>query len=184
MTPDAVVADDAAASFDCDDRAGIPLDDPVILKAYRLALDAHAGQVDKAGEEYANHPLAVARSMSRAPRNRRTLMTVALLHDVVEDPSVTIDEVREGFGDDVANAVALLTHERGVPYLEYVQSVADSGNDVAIRVKIADLTQNMNLSRLPVVTETDKRRVTERYVPALATLVSALRTQGDAPKTT
>lgn len=102
-------------------------------------------------------------------------MIVALLHDVVEDTDVTVGSIRDGFGDDVADAVSLLTRPRDVTYAEYVRSIADSGNDVAIRVKMADLTQNMNLSRLPVVTEADKGRVMERYLPAYVTLVQAFR---------
>lgn len=153
----------------------VPLDDPMVSRAYELAVDAHAGQVDKAGEDYIGHPLAVARSMSSVAPNRGLLVTVALLHDVVEDAGVTVGAIRDGFGDDVADAVSLLTRPEGVTYDEYVRSIADSGNDVAIRVKMSDLTQNMNLSRLPIVTEADKGRVMERYLPAYVTLVQAFR---------
>lgn len=157
-----------------DDAIGIPFDDPMVSKAYELAVDAHAGQVDKAGENYIGHPLAVTRSMSSVAPNRGLLVTVALLHDVVVDTPITIDELRDEFGDDVADTVSLLTRPRGVTYAEYIQRVADSGDDVAIRVKIADLTQDMNVSRLPKVTEEDKNRVRQRYLPAYAKLVEAL----------
>lgn len=157
-----------------DNRINIPLGDPVVLHAYKFAINAHAGQVDKAGNAYINHPLAVARSVSGESPSRRMLMTVALLHDVVEDTPITIDEIRDEFGDDVADTVSPLTRPRNVTYAEYVRHITDNGDDVAIRVKTADLTQNMNISRLPAVSEADKNRVRKRYMPAYVKLVEAL----------
>ena len=92
---------------------------------------------------------------------------VALLHDTVEDTSATIDEIRAQFGTDVADAVEYLTHKKGVPYMEYVAGIKN--NEIARKVKMADLSHNMDLSRLPSVTDEDRKRV-KKYEKAYQVL--------------
>lgn len=145
--------------------------DPQVRAAYELARRAHAGQLDKAGQPYLLHPVMVAAGV----RGHGSTATVtALLHDVVEDADVTPQKIRAQFGDAVADAVALLTHEAGVPYQDYVRRVAESGNAAAILVKLSDLTQNMNLARLPQAGPQDVERVRRKYLPAMQTLLAAL----------
>ncbi len=64
--------------------------------------------------------------------------------------------------------------EAGVPYQDYVRRVAESGNAAAILVKLSDLTQNMNLARLPQAGPQDVERVRRKYLPAMQTLLAAL----------
>lgn len=138
----------------------------LIKEALAIAKEAHAGQVDKAGADYIFHPVTVALLCANAKQK-----AVALLHDVLEDCSdkVSYDDLVEKVGKDVADAVALLTNDgsRG-SYLEYVKSIKDSGNELAIAVKKADLTMNMDLSRIETPTQKDYDRIEKKYKPALA----------------
>lgn len=137
----------------------------LIHKALSIAKEAHASQVDKAGVEYIYHPITVALLCETAEEK-----AVALLHDTLEDcpDVVTYDKLVEEVGKEVADAVQLLTNDgnRGT-YLEYVQSIKDSGNSLAIAVKRADLTMNLDLSRIENPTAWDLLRIEEKYKPAL-----------------
>lgn len=128
----------------------------MINKAYMVAANAHTGQVDKAGADYINHPLAVA-----AMVNSETERVVALLHDVVEDSNVTLRDLKEnGFSDEVIEAVDCLTKRKNEPLKNYLLRVKN--NALAVTVKIADLNHNSDISRIPSPTEKDVAR-TARY---------------------
>lgn len=137
----------------------------LIKAALSIAKDAHSGQVDKAGADYIFHPITVALLCASAEEK-----AVALLHDTLEDCSdkVSYEYLVEKVGKEVADAVKLLTNDgsRG-GYLEYVQSIKDSGNALAIAVKKADLTMNMDLSRIDNPTQKDFDRLEKKYKPAL-----------------
>ena len=129
---------------------------PMTKRAMRLMFEAHKNQMDKSGVPYVFHPWHVAESMSD-----EITCTVALLHDVAEDTATTLDDIRAaGFPEEVVEALSLLTHSEGVPYLEYVARVA--ANPVACVVKLSDLAHNSDLSRLDEVDETARERV-EKY---------------------
>ena len=99
-------------------------------KAMKLCYDAHKGQVDKSGLPYVFHPFHVAEQMTD-----EATTIVALLHDVVEDTDYTLEDLAaEGFGKDLLEAVALMTHEDDVPYLDYVTKL--KGNPIARAVKL------------------------------------------------
>lgn len=111
-------------------------------KAMALAYKAHHGQLDKGGMPYINHPLHVAESMLTESET-----VAALLHDVVEDSILTVDDLRKrGFPNDAVEAVRLLTKVSGQNYEDYIRAV--KANAIARRVKIADLRHNMDLSRI------------------------------------
>jgi len=129
-------------------------------KAYSLAKAAHAGQVDKSGVDYIEHPVTVASLVET-----ETQKAVALLHDILEDTDVTADELRSLFGDEITNAVVTLTRPKGMPYMDYIARIAK--NPLAKAVKMADLKHNMNLGRLNEVTERDLERVRNKYEPAM-----------------
>ena len=125
-------------------------------KALTIAMKAHAGQVDKAGEEYINHPLRVAKGFIGE------LRIVALLHDVVEDSDITLDQLREeGFSDAVISALDAVTKREGELYDEFIGRIKE--NPMAVQVKLADLKDNMDLSRLPELTERDLQRVVKYH---------------------
>ncbi len=132
-------------------------------QAMKLCYEAHQGQVDKSGIPYVFHPIHVAEQMSD-----EATTIVALLHDVVEDTDYTLDDLtRMGFDDTVTDALALLTHKKGVPYLEYVAKLKN--NPIARAVKVADLRHNSDLSRLDEMDEKAKSRL-EKYKAAIELL--------------
>ena len=133
-------------------------------RAMELAYRAHHGQFDKNGVPYVFHPFHLAEQM-----DTEETVTAALLHDVVEDTDYTLEDLRAmGFPDPVLEALSLLTHDPSVPYMEYVKRLKN--NPIARAVKLADLTHNSDLSRLPAVTEKDLARV-EKYRRAKALLL-------------
>lgn len=126
---------------------------PLTKKAMRLCFEAHKDQTDKGGMPYVFHPFHVAEQMQT-----EETVVVALLHDVVEDTDYTIDDLRAmGFPEPVTDALTLLTHAEGVPYMEYVATI--KSNPIAAAVKLADLRHNSDLSRLDSVDDKTLRRV-------------------------
>lgn len=132
-------------------------------KALRVCFDAHRDQVDKTGLPYVFHPFHLAEQMDDE------ISTVcALLHDVVEDTPITFEDLLGmGFNENIIEVLKLLTHEEGVPYMDYVRKI--STNSVAKKVKIADLKHNSDVTRLEVLNEYDLTR-NEKYSKALAIL--------------
>lgn len=130
--------------------------------ALKIATTAHKGKVDKAGVDYINHPIAVASTLSGEKEK-----VVALLHDVCEDSDVQIATIRDLFGDEIADAVDCMTHAKGESYEAYIRRIAL--NEIATNVKLADLTHNMDLTRMPEVTDKDLKRV-EKYKKAYSFL--------------
>jgi (p)ppGpp synthase/HD superfamily hydrolase len=109
--------------------------------AIRVAVSAHAGQTDKGGSPYITHPLRLMDSVETEEEK-----IVAVLHDVVEDTKVTIDDLkREGFGENVLSGVLCVTHRRDEPYADYV--VRCKHHPIARQVKLADLIDNTRLDR-------------------------------------
>ena len=134
-----------------------------IRRAYEIAKKAHAGQVDKAGKDYIYHPMTVASNVG----DDETAIIVALLHDTVEDTDVTFDYLATHFDNKVLDALKLLTHDKGTDYLDYVRHIKESGNPVALKVKKADLANNMDMSRFSGgPTERDMLRLKVKYIPA------------------
>ena len=130
-------------------------------KAMKLCYEAHKDQVDKSGLPYVFHPFHVAEQMTD-----EATTIVALLHDVVEDTDYTLEDLAaEGFGKDILEAVALMTHEDDVPYLDYVAKLKD--NPIARAVKLADLAHNSDLSRIGEVDDETRERL-EKYKKAMA----------------
>ena len=136
---------------------------PLIKRAILFAFDAHRGQYDKSGLPYITHPLHVAESMETEDE-----CVVALLHDVLEDTDITIEDLtRIGITDRQIAALKLLCHDDSVPYLEYVQAIRV--DPIARTVKLADLYHNSDLTRLNVITTQDIERV-EKYKQAIEIL--------------
>jgi hypothetical protein len=139
--------------------------DARIRAAFEIAKKVHAGQVDKGGVEYINHPLTVASNVGE----NISAIIVALLHDVVEDSAKTFDELQREIPltADELQALKLLTHDKNIPYLDYVKQIKT--NELAAQVKAADLRHNSDLSRLKNPVEKDLKRV-EKYRLALEIL--------------
>ena len=134
-----------------------------IERAIAIALAAHDGQVDKAGAPYIFHPLRMMLSLASLEERM-----VAVLHDVVEDSDVTLDRLRaEGFPDAVVAAIDALTKRDGEEYEVFIRRVGPL--PLARRVKLADLRDNADLSRISQLTEKDRQRLA-KYRRAIATL--------------
>lgn len=131
-------------------------------KAINIAYNAHMGQMDKSGIPYIFHPVHLAEFMDTEDE-----CIVALLHDVVEDTDVTFEELEKEFSNTVIEALKLLTHDKSIPYLEYVKKLKD--NPIAKNVKIADITHNSDTTRLNHLTPKDIIR-NEKYKKALKIL--------------
>jgi guanosine-3',5'-bis(diphosphate) 3'-pyrophosphohydrolase len=128
-----------------------------IESAILLATEAHAGQTDKGGYPYILHPIRVMLAMKSDEAK-----IVAVLHDVIEDTPVKIADIKEaGYSEEVIAGLLAMTHKHNEPYFDYIDRVND--NDLAREVKLADLTDNMDISRLPgLPTEHDLKR-TKKY---------------------
>ena len=134
--------------------------------AAEVAEKYHAGMTDKAGKPYMCHLTSVSNAVLPLGED---YAVVGMLHDTLEDTEMTKETLSSLLGKEVADAVSLLTHDDKVPYLDYVRGVKKSGNPLAIAVKKADLRNNMDLTRLPNVTDKDLKRV-EKYKKAYAIL--------------
>ena len=131
--------------------------------ALKLCFAAHKEQTDKSGMPYVFHPFHLAEQM----QTEETVI-VALLHDVVEDTNYTLEDLTAlGFAPAIIEALALLTHDENVPYMDYVRAIKE--NPLAKAVKLADLRHNSDLSRLDTVDEKALAR-REKYLQAMELL--------------
>ena len=136
-------------------------------QAISIASLAHEGQLDKGGEPYILHPLRV---MMKFKDEKQRI--VAVLHDVVEDTKVTIqDLILNGLDRDLANVVLILTRRRNESYDDYINRICY--DELAMRVKLADLNDNMDMSRIDILTEKDYQRLA-KYRVARKTLENIL----------
>ncbi|MBQ1813120.1 MAG: HD domain-containing protein [Bacilli bacterium] len=119
-----------------------------IRKAINIAYDAHMGQNDKFGIPYIFHPVHLAEFMDTEDE-----CIVAILHDVVEDTDVTFEELEKEFSNKIIEALKLLTHDKKVPYDEYIVKLKN--NPIAKKVKLADLKHNSDKTRLDHLTPKD-----------------------------
>ena len=131
-------------------------------KAMILAYEAHQGQKDRAGVPYIYHPMHLAEQM-----DSEIECVVALLHDVVEDTSVTFEDLENEFPKEAIDILKLLTHDKSIDYMSYVEHIKN--NSIAKKVKIADIMHNSDEKRLLFVTEKDLKR-NEKYSKALGIL--------------
>lgn len=125
-------------------------------KALVISFNAHKEQVDKSGMPYVYHPYRIAEQM-----NDEYSTCVALLHDVIEDTDITLEDLKdEGFPQEVIEAIALMTHDDDTPYFDYIRRIKT--NPIATAVKLADLQDNSNYERLDKVEIKDLQRI-EKY---------------------
>lgn len=134
--------------------------------ALQIATKAHEGQVDKSNTPYINHPIHVASLVDT--ENEKI---VALLHDVVEDTDVTIEDLRAtGFSEIILDAVYAITRQADESLNAYMRRI--KSNPLATKVKIADITHNMDLSRLDTITDKDLER-NKRYQKQIKSLIDS-----------
>lgn len=139
----------------------------LLNKAIALAAKAHSGQVDKGGHPYILHPLRV---MLNCESEQARIC--AVLHDVIEDTPITLEDLKdEGFTDDILVVLDCLTRRKGESYDDFIGRVVQ--NEIACQVKLADLNDNMDLSRIPNSSKTDEKRI-QKYQLAKDRILKAL----------
>lgn len=122
-------------------------------KAMQIAIKVHRGQLDKGGNDYINHPVRVERRCA-CQEDR----LVALLHDTIEDGDITADYLlMQGFPREIVDAVLSVSRKRGEDYFDFI--LRCKANPIGRRVKIADLKDNMDITRLNELTEKDIERL-------------------------
>lgn len=133
-------------------------------RAIEIAREAHAGQVDKAGKDYINHPLRVM-EMGKDKNEK----IVGVLHDVVEDSDWTFEMLEEeGFAPEIIEALRCLTKlSKDEDYEHFMTRV--KSNKLAMKVKLCDLVDNLDTSRLVNVTDSDVKR-SKKYARAYASI--------------
>ncbi len=140
----------------------------LLITAIAIARQCHASQVDKAGNPYIDHPLRVMQA-----GNTLTEKIVGVLHDAVEDSALTLMELTEaGFPEEIVAAIEAITKREDEPYEVYLSRVMT--NPIALRVKIADMKDNMNLHRIAHPTAKDWARL-RKYEAILPRLQQRLR---------
>ena len=153
-------------------RSNRPIDfDALVSQAHDIAREAHESQVDKAGNEYIGHPLRVAEiAFAISPLHLCGHARVAaLLHDVIEDTEVTLQELEAaGFPSTVVNAVDLLTQRPEVSALDYYEPIRQ--DPVARLVKIADILDNTDADRLKLLDAPTRSRLEMKYAGAWSTV--------------
>lgn len=148
---------------------------PTIADADWLAQSMHFGQVDKAGNPYINHPRAVAEALREHGDHA---VMAGLLHDIVEDTAVTLDQLRElGYPEDVVAAVDSVTRRKGPqypdgkePYMDLIRRAA--ANPLGRLVKLQDNTHNSDPARLALLSEDERAWFTKKYAKARKVLLA------------
>jgi len=138
----------------------------MLERAIEIAVEAHKGQVDKGGSPYILHPLRVMMSV-----NGGSEKIVAVLHDVVEDSNWTFEALlAEGFSIEVIEALKSVTKEsEDEDYDLFIQRAMQ--NPIGRKVKIADLRDNLDVTRISDITDTDVKRI-NKYKKALKILTT------------
>lgn len=143
----------------------------LVRLAHEVATRAHAGQVDKVGRPYIEHPTAVAVRLTTDDEQ-----VVGFLHDVVEDTAITLAELRAmGFTVDQVLAVDAVTKRRGETLEQSIARVVADPSGIALRVKRADVSHNGDPARLAMVSDEDTRaRLQQKYERTAALLGTTL----------
>ena len=130
---------------------------PNVDRAIQIAVEVHINQKDRNGNPYILHPIRVMMQVDSEDEQ-----ISAILHDVVEDSNLTLDDLKnEGFSETIIDTVNALSKRDGEIYDDYITRV--SLNKTAIKIKLADLEDNMDLKRLNILTEEDKNRLAKYY---------------------
>ncbi|WP_018675736.1 guanosine-3',5'-bis(diphosphate) 3'-pyrophosphohydrolase [Riemerella columbina] len=139
----------------------------MLERAIQIAVNAHKGQTDKAGKPYILH---LVRVMEKGKTEEEKIC--GILHDLLEDTNWTISDLRkEGFSEEIMNALQCVTKKNNEPYSDFINRI--SKNPLAIRVKLNDLEDNMDKSRLNNINEKDLQRF-EKYSMAYEFLKNKL----------
>lgn len=145
--------------------------DNLIYKALEIVTALFINDVDKGGMPYLLHIMYVYRHVSSLDEK-----VVALLHDVIEDKDVSKKDLLEiGFPERIVEDVSSLTRVRPKEYNDYIEDLIKNGSICALHVKLADLENNMDISRIKNPTIKDYERIERRYTPAYEKISNKLK---------
>ena len=156
-----------------------------LMTALELCRRLHADQFDKCGQPYWIHPFTVAMRRFSGYSNNTAISfsIVGLLHDIPEDTGMAVEALAQliELTDEEIAALKLLTRQDGISYNKYINSIIESGNEIAINVKLDDLLHNMDLDRLTeagiTITDQDIKRY-EKYKKVFYKLHAKLNERG------
>lgn len=136
----------------------------MLEKAIQIAIEAHQGQTDKAGAPYLLHLIRVMNTGQTEDER-----ICGILHDLVEDTPWTFEALRrEGFSEEVIRALVCVTKQPNEPYTHFIERIKK--NSLATKVKLNDLRDNMDITRLTFITEEDTQRL-NKYLKAYHSLL-------------
>ena len=142
----------------------------LVMKATAIVTDLFKNDIDKGGNSYLLHLLYVYSGVKSKEEK-----TIAMLHDILEEKEVSSEDLIEvGFSKNIVNDVLILTKDKNISYEEYIDNIIKNGSIESIRVKLADLDNNMDLSRIKNPTEVDYDRINNKYIPAYEKLKKRL----------
>jgi (p)ppGpp synthase/HD superfamily hydrolase len=136
----------------------------MLTTAIRIARHFHEGQTDKNGEPYIDHCMRVASYLKTVD-----LKTIALLHDVLEDTTCTVDYLKDFFPKRIIEVVEILTHHPDEPRIEYYARIRN--HPLAIQVKVCDILDNLMPYRVATLDDSTRLRLKSKYVHALEQLL-------------
>lgn len=145
------------------------MENELVRIALRIARTAHKGQRDKAGQPYINHPCRVSQSRWC---NETEEQVVALLHDVLEDSEITAEElIDNGIPERLVESVQCLTRQPNERYADFIERCCS--DPIAARVKLADLEDNLDITRFEEISENDIFRL-NKYLRARKRIIAFL----------
>ena len=134
----------------------------LVMKATVIVTDLFKNDIDKGGNSYLLHLLYVYSGVKSKEEK-----TIAMLHDILEEKEVSSEDLIEvGFSKNIVNDVLILTKDISISYEEYIDNIIENGSIESIRVKLADLDNNMDITRIKNPTEKDYDRINNKYIPA------------------
>lgn len=141
--------------------------DEMLEIALELVLKYFSDKTDKGGHPYTEHLYTVRDKVKKYDKETQV---IALLHDIIEDTDITEKELYEmGISKSIISSIKIVSRKKSESYGAFINRIVNSGDTRAINVKIADLTHNMDLSRIPNPTKVDYDRVA-KYQKAMKTL--------------
>ena len=145
--------------------------DDLIYKALEISAELFKHDTDKGGLPYMLHLLYVYRHVYTIEEK-----VIALLHDIIEDKNITEKELLYmGFPKKIVEDIIILTRKEGKDYSSYIENIIKNGTKEALEVKLADLKNNIDLTRIKHPTVKDYERVEKRYMPSYEKILNKLK---------
>ena len=156
--------------FDEDKFEEIKNTDNLIYKALEIVTTLFENDTDKGGHPYMLHIMYVYKHVSSLDEK-----VIALLHDVIEDKDVSKEDLLEvGFPSFIVDDVVMLTRVKPTDYKDYIDNIIKNGSIRALHVKLADVENNLDISRIKNPSMSDYERLEKRYMPTHEKIMNRL----------